>query len=64
VERRELVAVEQFLCTRVVGVLSASPSPAPPDLIARPLKDLPVRRVLPLDPVIDDLEETLPFLLL
>jgi hypothetical protein len=63
-EGRELLAVEQLLCARMVDVLRARPTPALPDLGPRALEHLLVGGVLPQHEVLDDLEETLALLLL
>ena len=63
-ERGQLVAVEEFAGARVVGVGRAGVAPALPDFVARLLQDLLVGGVLPLDQLLDDLEEALALLLL
>src|SRR5450759_2868558 len=63
-ERRKLMAVEQFLGSGVSGILRTGPPPALPDLCPRPLKHFLVRRVFPQNEVFDDLEEPPSFLLL
>ena len=55
-KRRKYVPVEQLAGARMVGILGAGPPPALPDLLARPVQDLLVGSVLPLDEVFDDLE--------
>ena len=49
---------------RVIRIFGAGPAPACPDLVARRLQDLLVRGVLPLDELLDELEEPPAFLLL
>jgi hypothetical protein len=64
VKRRQLVAIEEFLRPRVVGVFRAGVSPALPDFRPGGLQHRLVGRVLPLHQVLDDLEQPLAFLLL
>ena len=63
-EGGQLVAVEQLLRPRVVGVRGAGVAPALPDLVPRLLEDLLVGGVLPQHQVLDDAEQPLPLLLL
>src|SRR5262249_30176071 len=55
VERRQHVSVEELACTNMVSVLRAGPAPTLPNLLARPVQDIFVCRVLPLDEIFDDL---------
>jgi len=64
VEGGELLAIEELLGARMVGVLGARPPPALPDLVARFLEHGLVGGVLPQHQVLDDLEEPQPLLLL
>ena len=64
VEGGQLVAVEQLLGARMVGVLGAGAPPALPDLVARLLQHRLVGGVLPQHQVLDDAEEPLALLLL
>ena len=64
VEGGELVAVEELLRARVVGVLGTGAPPALPDFVPRRLQDLLVGGVFPQHQILDDLEEPLALLLL
>ena len=61
VKRGQLVSIEQLRRSRVVGVLSAGPPPALPDLRARLLEHLFVGRALPENQLLQNPEQTLTF---
>ena len=61
VERGQRVTVEQLRRAWVIGMLGASPTPALPDLVARPLQHLLVGSVLPQHQFLDEPEQTLAF---
>ena len=61
-EGGQLVAVEQLLGARMVGVLGAGAPPALPDLVARRLQHRLVGGVLPQHQILDDAEQPLALL--
>src|SRR5680860_676788 len=56
----QLLAIEQLLRARMVGVFGTGAPPALPDLVARRLQHRLVSRVLPQYELPDDLEQPLP----
>ena len=60
----KLVAVKQLFGAGMVNIVCAGRPPALPDLGPRPLQHLLVGGVLPLHEILNDLEQTLPLLLL
>ena len=61
VEGGQPVRVEQLHRPRMILVLGTGPTPAPPDLRARPRQDLLVRRVLPADELFENPEQPFAF---
>ncbi len=61
-ERRQLVAVEEFLRPGMIDVVEARPPPARPDLVAGRLQDRLVGGVLPLHELLDDPKQPLTLL--
>jgi len=64
VKSGQLVTIEEFLGSRMGGVLGAGVAPALPDFVASLPQHLLVGGVLPLNEFFDDAEQPLPLLLL
>src|SRR5262249_5193817 len=64
VKRGKFVPIENFLGPRMIRVLRTGSSPALPDFVACPLKNLFVICILPLNEIFNDLEKPLALFIL